>query len=365
MINQDLFSDESLSKKSNFDQGKGERAKDGLYRVDLSKVSSDNKKRGYKARLRFLPNLTTKKEYLPAFMGSDYTEDAEGALGPSFYSKVTHYLNITKEELSHLRGFYDDPTNINPLTGKPFTTDNYGPLATLYFKLDGSNNSVMKEKAKMIRYQKKFFSYVLVIEDEQQPELEGRIMIFEYGKQIQSIIEDEKEGTIGDKCDIFSPYVGKDFILVAKENSFTDANTGKEVNAADYTKSKFVEVSPLKIRTKSGELKELPLNENGKFAPEHFQKFTEFLLDRDVELEDWAGKAWTEEQQAKVSEAIDYFTGKTPTMSVPKSKVEDFSFDAASDSPDFTDEDFNDSESTTKTVGADSDFGDLDFDDEF
>jgi hypothetical protein len=39
---------------------------------------------------------------------------------------------------------------------------------------------------KKLKYSKKFYSYVLVIEDEQQPELVGKIMIMQYGKQLKT-----------------------------------------------------------------------------------------------------------------------------------------------------------------------------------
>jgi len=74
---------------------------------------------------------------------------------------------------------------------------------------------VIKERAKAIKY----FSYVLVMEDEQQ------VGIFSYGKQIKDIIEAEITGV---KCNIFSPDKGKDFILMAKTKTFTN-NSGKEV----------------------------------------------------------------------------------------------------------------------------------------
>ena len=45
-------------------------------------------------------------------------------------------------------------------------------------------------------YSKKYYSYVLVVEDEQQPELVGKIMILQYGKTIKDKIKriNNKEG---------------------------------------------------------------------------------------------------------------------------------------------------------------------------
>jgi len=367
MYSEDLFDDEKLSKKTSFEEKSTERGQDGLYRVDLEKVSSENKARGYRAKLRFLPNFTNNHEYMKAYAGDKYNEDMEVASGPAHFEKVTHYLNIQNEAMSHVRGYYDDPTNINPKTMKPHSTDKYGPLATTYFQLSKSDNAILKEKANQIKYQKKYFSYVLILEDEQQPELVGKIMVFSYGKQIKDIIVSEKEGeATGVPCDVFSPKTGKDFVLLAKENTFTNQD-GKEVTAPDYTKSRFYdETTTIPIaKEEDGSYKfiRVPM-EDGKFKKEHQEKIVNMLLSRDIDLESFAGKAWNEEMQKKVSEAIDFLTGKASSKTFSSSssndstKPEEFSFDDVDDGGDSDElESFDDDE---VTVG-DDDFDELDF----
>ena len=365
--NQDLFNDEALDKKSSYEVKTNDRGQDGLYRVDMDKVSPQNKNRGYRSVLRFLPNITEDPVYVKAFTGDRYTEEITTALGPSHYEKITHYLNIQNEGLSHLKGYYDDPTNINPVTQKPYTTSKWGPLAITYFTLDKSKNAIARQKAKMIKYSKKYFSYVLVLEDEQQPELVGKIMILSYGKQIKDIIEMERNGEIsGIECNVFKLHSGKDFVLLAKNKSFSI--DGKEITAPDYTMSGFnSNNTSIKLpKWEDGQLTkwvQIPLDENGRIKPDHLAKITKFLLSRDVELESFAGKEWTDEQQTKVSDAIDYLTGKTSAASASQSndntEVDDFSFDDVGSSDtkepataDVSDGDFDD---------GDDDFDDLDF----
>lgn len=361
-----LFDDDALDKKSSYEMKSTDRGQDGLYRIDMDKVSSQNKSRGYRAVLRFLPNISNNPTYVKSFMGDRYNEDTKTALGPSHYEKITHYLDIKNEALSHLKGYYDDPTNINPETQKPYTTAKWGPLATTYFTLDGSKNAITKQRAKMINYSRKYFSYVLVMEDEQQPELVGKIMILSYGKQIKDIIENENTGAIsGIPCNVFKLHSGKDFVLLAKNKSFSI--DGKDITAPDYTMSGFnSNTSAIKIpKWEDGKLVkwvQIPLDENGRIKAEHLAKITQFLLEREVELESFAGKAWTEEQEVKVSEAIDYLTGKTSggsSTSNPKDNttVDDFSFDdiggGESDSMGKTSSDIDEDEF--------EDFDDLDF----
>lgn len=365
MYTNDLFDDEQLSKKSSFDTNTGERGQDGLYRIDLNKVSSDNKTRGYRAKLRFLPNFTNNPEYVKAYAGDKWNEDMKVAMGPSHYQKVSHYLNFQQENVKHLKGFYDDPTNVNPKTQKPYIAEKWGPFAITYFNLKKDTNAMAVEKSKMIKYNNKYFSYVLVMEDEQQPEHVGKIMILSYGKQIKDIIESEKNGEVtGLPCEVFSLKTGKDFVLLAKENTFTNAE-GKEVTAPDYTKSRFNESSStfsLPKTDEDGKMKfvNVPLNDDNKIKPEHQEKIVDFLLSRDVELESFAGKEWDEATQSKVNEALDYLTGKTSgSNSNDKSKVDEFSFDDASDSSDSSDSDEDDNISDTDL--SDVEIDELDF----
>jgi len=367
----DLFNNEELDKKSSYEEKSTSRGQDGLYRVDMDKISPEHKNRGYRSTLRFLMNVTNDPELVKVYAGDKYNDDTEIAVGPSFYKKVSHYINIQAESMKHVNGYYDCPTSTNPYTQKPYTTENYGPFAKTFFTLDKSNNSLSKERAKAIKYNNKYFSYVLVMEDEQQPELVGKIMIFSYGKQIKDIIEAERNGDItGVKCNIFSPDRGKDFILMAKTKTFTN-NSGKEVTAPDYTISRFSDnPSPMKvaIKTENGfDFKQVPVDENGRIKSSAYPKVVQFLLSRDVTLENFAAQAWTEEQQEKASEAIDYLTGKTSAAiaaTETDADIDDFSFDDAS--PSSKEPVVKKQEPVTAGTG-DSDFDDDfgDFDDDF
>lgn len=324
----DLFNDDALDSKMSFlDDSSKPTGKDGLYRIDMAKVS--DKKKGYLATLRFLPNF--KKE---------------GTIGESAIEKSTHFVDT--KDMTELRGFYDSPRNTNYETGKPFADS--CPLSDCYWKLYNSNNAIMKERASVLNYNTKWYSYVLVVEDKQQPELEGKIMVFQYGKQIREKIMQEKSGEItGEECNVFSLKNGKDFRLIVKE---TKNEKGQVMPS--YIMSQFVsETTTVKIPSSNGELKNVPL-EDGDFKAEHKTKISEFLLNREVEVESFAPKALSEEQERKVREIIGHLTGRTtPTSTATE---EDFSFDDVSESS--SSDDFE--TETTQSGGSEDDF---DFDD--
>lgn len=313
---EDLFNDSTLDNTMSFlDEKKTTKIADGLYRVDMSKVK--DKKRGYRAELRFLPNLTENPELVKKYLGDKWTDNSKSTIGPSAIEKISHYVNI--RELPELRGYYDSPKNFGEKCA----------LTDTYYTLINSKNAILESKAKMLNYSKKYFSYVLVMKDEQQPEYEGKIMCFQYGKQIKDKLAAEKNGEItGEPCNVFNLQTGKDFRLIVKEIDTGDATF------PDYKMSVFKETpSSISLPTPDG-LKNIPL-EDGKIPTNLQNKVREFLLTRNMELEDFGPRKLDEDSQSKISQIIDYLTGNSRISGIVnttnEATAEDFTFDGDND----------------------------------
>jgi len=298
-LNDDLFNGGLDSKMSFLNDSKSNTSNDGLYRVDLSKCK--DKKRGWRSVVRFLPNLTQ-----------------EGKVGESAVEKISHYVDIKNNK--ELSGFFDSP--------KSFDKKEKCPLSELYYTLSQSKNAILVEKSKCLKYSKKYYSYVLVLEDEQQPELVGKVMIYQYGKTIKDKILAERNGEItGESVNVFSLETGKDFVIIAKE-----IQTGDETYP-DYKMSMFKpEKSSLPIYSKEkGVFKNVPLTADGKIDPAVQPKVRSFLLDREFELETFGPKRHDEAAEAKINEVIAFLTGKTSTSFANaksnKPAAEDFEFE--------------------------------------
>lgn len=316
----DLFNG-SLDSKMDFLNEQTKVSNDGIYRVDLSKVK--DKKKGWRSVVRFLPNLTQ-----------------EGKLGQSAIEKITHYVDIKNPK--ELSGWFDSPKNFGDKC----------PLTDLYYTMKNSKNAILVEKANMLKYSKKYYSYVLVIEDEQQPELVGKIMIMQYGKTIKDKILAEKNGEIsGTPCNVFDLSAGKDFVMVVKE-----IQTGDQTYP-DYKMSMFrPETSSLPIFFKEkGEFKNAPLNEDGKIDGKYQSKIKEVLLERDFNLEDFAPKRLSEEDQSKITEITNFLTGKS-SGSFNSAKAQESN--PSSDDFDFEDN-FNSNSSASVAEEEDDFFSDL------
>jgi hypothetical protein len=293
---------------------------DGIYRIDLKLVK--DKKRGYRSVVRFLPNLTV-----------------EGKIGQSALEKISHYVNIKNPK--ELSGFFDSPKNFGEKCA----------LSDLYYTMQNSKNAVLMEKSKQLNYSKKYYSYVLVLEDEQQPDLVGKIMIFQYGKTIKDKIQAERNGEIsGENINVFDLAQGKDFVLLVKEIS-----TGDETYP-DYKMSMFKgEKTSLPIYFKEkNAFRNAPLVD-GKIEAGAQAKIKEFLLDREHQLEDFGPKKLTEEQQAKITEISNFLTGKASnSFAGAKPTQDDFSFD-----DDFGGASFPNTPTVSATETEDDFFADL------
>lgn len=324
----DLFEGD-LDSKMDFLSESSKSQNDGLYKVDLNKVK--DKKKGWRSVVRLLPNFTK-----------------EGRLGQSAIEKISHYVDI--KEPRELSGYFDSPKNFGEKCA----------LSNLYYNLKNSKNAILMEKADCLKYSRKYYSYVLVLEDEQQPELVGKIMIMQYGIMIKDKIQAEKNGEVlGTPCNVFDLSAGKDFVLIAKENLVRDSKSGKEINYPDYKMSMFKpETSSIPIFFKEkGTFKNVPLSEDGKVDIKYRDKIKEFLLDREFELEDFAPKKLTEEQQEKITEITNFLTGKT-SVSYNNRKNES---NATSNDLDMDDDFSTDSLSKTTSAGSSTEEDEDDF----
>lgn len=288
---------------------------DGIYRPTLDKAL--NKRDGYKAIIRFLPNVI----------------DEQGNTGDSAITRIMTYVKLDDPKNKSLNGFYDSPKNFNE---QCYLTDTY-------FALDGSNNPALKERANCLNKVTRYYSYVLIVEDKNQPELEGKIMVYQYGWKIRGKINSEwnAENPERAKCNVFDLANGKDFELKIVENA----------GYPNYDSSIFLQRSPLTIKGKN-----MPTEEVGgvlTIAPSVQEKVLKFYLAKEVNITDFLPKRLTDAEKDKISKIIAVLTGEESAGMFESGQVEENSDLSADDlfndtdtSSDLTD-DFAEAASTT------------------
>jgi len=199
-------------------------------------------------------------------------------------------------------------------------------FCTMYWKLRNSKNASEVEKAELISRNTKYYSYILVLEDEQNRELEGKILIYPYGYKIKEKIKDQKDGLSGDPCNIFDLANGKNFKLVIKQLG----------DYPNYDSSTFMDITPLQIHGKKAPVVvDEKTGKNKITNPKVKEKIMSFLLDRTVNLEDHLAKEWSSEDRYKVTQILEILNGNEVNF-VEKSASKSSNDDVSTQEPDDT-----------------------------
>jgi len=266
---------------------KKQRNSDGIYRPSLN--DAVDKREGYKATIRFLKNL--KKD---------------GTLGESAVEKHMHYVKLFNHK--DLMGYYDCKKN----------TDTNCPLCDTYWELFNSKNAADQEKAKLLKRSTKYYSYVQIIEDENNRDLEGKIMVFSYGFKLREKIKAQWKGEVdGKKCNVFDPASGKDFRLIIKETSTPD---GLQPN---YDTSQFLQQEALKFKGKPIPTTYSEEHKKPIVTDPKIQKFLQdLLLKRDHDVEEYMAKGWEDATIDKVNKIIAIVNGEASFTSSAKNSID-------------------------------------------
>jgi hypothetical protein len=134
----------------------------------------------YKSLIRFLPNVANPKK-----------------------SKIHKYYVWLKDPIDSTNFVADCPTTV----GKKSI------LKDIYWKLHNSASAKDKELAKNFSRKEDYYSLIQVVKDPNRPELEGKIMIFKYGKKVNDLIEQEIKPEFGAPGKPFDVFEGKNFGL--------------------------------------------------------------------------------------------------------------------------------------------------------
>lgn len=249
-----------------FKQPEKKGAQSQFYNPD-PKNAKDNV---YRAVIRFLPNKANPTQ--------------------SIVKKVVHWL-----EEGERSGFYADcPSSIGE---KSIVSDTY-------WKLKKSSNAYEVKQAERIGYKEYFFSYVYVVKDFQDPNLNGTVQVLRYPKTIRKMIEAQLNPGAADvemgaePTNVFDLFNGKDFFLMV----------GTKSNFKNYDGCKFGE-------------KRQPITING-VAMQRNEECKKAIMDlyspELPALESFGYKPWSEELSQRVHAFLAQLTG---SVSRPVARV--------------------------------------------
>lgn len=147
--------------------------------------------------------------------------------GKDSYEAIIKFLpnlkDTSKSIVNKWTIFLDNPvTTEKKMVDCPSTIKQKSILQDLYFALKNSEDASENDLKDKFSRKQQFYSLVQIIEDKQNPELEGKIKIFQYGVQVYDIIEKIMNPKTSHKeaNNPFKLFSGKSFeLLIEKQGS--------------------------------------------------------------------------------------------------------------------------------------------------
>lgn len=158
-------------------------------------------------------------------------EKGKGGVYQSLIRFVTWHENPAKSIIDKWTCWLEDPT-----TGKPRSIDcpsSVGKPSLIqdkYWQLKNSKSAMDQELAKKFSRSQAIYSIVQIIRDDNDPSLNGKFMIWKFGKKVNEKINLEMKPMMGEGINPFHPIEGRAFGLVITKVS----------GYANYDQSTFV-----------------------------------------------------------------------------------------------------------------------------
>jgi hypothetical protein len=250
----------------------------------------------------FAPDTEVKEQ--KSYQSAEYSPSAAKGKN-NVYQSIVRFIpwwknpkhgSIQEKWVSYL---VDPVTNRGKYVDCPSSVGKDSPLQSIYWKLKKSESVQEQKLADTFSRRHSYASLVQVIKDDNNPELEGKILVWRYGVKIWEKINAELKPVIGEKHDPFDIINGKAFALVITKVSGYN----------NYDQSKFVDKKiPLCIPNSEGQL--IPVAKDGKLVKDQSEVF-DWVKEASPDLDVYSYKEWDKETYDYVNHVITAVTGQS------------------------------------------------------
>lgn len=220
--------------------------------------------------------------------GETYSPSADKGRDGIYKALIRFIPNVRNVEKSKIKKTYywlEDPdTGEGFGVDDPATVGKKSILADTFWKLKKSQSAKDQELAEKFSNVTNFYSLVQIVKDPNQPELEGKIMVFKFGIKINQKIEALLKPEFGDPINPFDLFEGKLFALhVVKKQKWNNFDLCEFIG----------ERTPMVLDGK-------PIQK----TKEDMTRVVEYLKNNSPELEKYDYKEWTDETHDRVLNVI-------------------------------------------------------------
>ena len=147
-----------------------------------------------------------------------YPEDGKDGVYKSLVRFLPNVADAQKSKIHKYYVYLQDPATGNGFSVDcPSTVGKKSVLKDIFWKLQNSNSAADKELSKKFSRKEDYYSLIQIVQDKNRPELEGKIMIFKFGKKLNDMIEAQLKPEYGEPVNPFDLFNGKLFSIHARK----------------------------------------------------------------------------------------------------------------------------------------------------
>ena len=147
-----------------------------------------------------------------------YPEDGKDGVYKSLIRFVPNPVDPAKSKVHKYYVYLNDPVSGDGFSVDcPSTVGKKSILKDLFWKLKNSHSAADQELAKKFSRKEDFYSLIQIVQDKNKPELEGKIMIFKFGKKLNDMIEAQLQPEYGDPCNPYDLFEGREFAVSVRK----------------------------------------------------------------------------------------------------------------------------------------------------
>ena len=147
-----------------------------------------------------------------------YPEDGKDGVYKSLVRFIPNVVDPSKSKIHKYYVYLADPSTGKGLSVDcPSTVGKKSVLKDIFWKLKNSSSAADQELAKSFSRKEDYYSLIQIVQDKNRPEMEGKIMLFKFGKKINDMIEAQLKPEYGGAINPFDLFEGKLFSIHARK----------------------------------------------------------------------------------------------------------------------------------------------------
>jgi hypothetical protein len=147
-----------------------------------------------------------------------YPENGKDGVYKSLIRFLPNHVDPSKSKIQKYYVYLNDPA-----TGEGFPVDcpstvgKKSVLKDIFWKLKNSNSAADQDLARNFSRKEDYYSLIQIVQDKNNPELEGKIMTFKFGRKINDMLESQLKPEYGDPCNPYDLFEGKLFSIHSRK----------------------------------------------------------------------------------------------------------------------------------------------------